>query len=123
MNHDHEEAEMNVSCTLTGDDLAAQARRWRRLRAQAELARTPVGDGLLLRFRDVPGVEEELIALVAAENRCCAWADWQVSREGDSLVMRAEAAGVGVETLHRMLLPSTRADVDPADDDSPPEPR
>jgi hypothetical protein len=101
------EVEMTIVCTLTGDDLAEQSRRWRRLRALAQLERTPVADGLRLRFRDAPDVERELRELVAVENTCCAWADWQVYRDDGSLVMHARASGMGVETLHGMLLGRT----------------
>jgi hypothetical protein len=92
-------AEPVVACTLGAADLAAQQERWRALTI---VAREETPDGLRVTF--APGSEPELRALVAVENECCAWADWQVSREDGSLVMHARASGIGVETLHGMFL-------------------
>jgi hypothetical protein len=38
------QAEAAVACTLGDDDLAAQAERWRKLRAAAEVDRRAIGD-------------------------------------------------------------------------------
>jgi hypothetical protein len=95
--------ETTVACTLTGHDLAAQAARWSALRADAGVAREPTEDGLRLTFRDEPGVEDELRALVAVENECCRWAAWDVSRENGVLVMHAGSTGDGVAALHGMF--------------------
>lgn len=92
-----------VACTLTGEDLDSQAERWRLLRSEAGLERVETDDGLRLRFRDGRGVEQELRALVAVENDCCAWASWSVGREDGELVMQAISTGEGVATLHSMF--------------------
>jgi hypothetical protein len=93
-----------VACSLTRDDLAEQAARWRRLRAGAGIAREPTADGLRLTFRPGDGVAEELRALVAVENRCCAWARWEVREQGDVVAMVASSTGAGVDALHRMFV-------------------
>jgi hypothetical protein len=92
-----------VACTLGKKDLGAQAERWTRLRSAAGLARVETADGLRLTFRDDPRVEAELWALVAVENKCCAWARWEVHREDGELVMHARSTAVGVGTLHAMF--------------------
>jgi hypothetical protein len=92
-----------VACTLGKDDLGAQAERWRRFRSEAGLGRTETADGLRLAFRDETEVEDELRALVAVENECCAWARWDVSREDGELVMHARSTGQGIATLHAMF--------------------
>jgi hypothetical protein len=92
-----------VACTLGSLDLASQAKRWTRLRGGAELGRVETDDGLRLSFRDEPGVERELLALVAVENECCAWASWEVCRETGALVMQASSTGAGIATLHTMF--------------------
>jgi len=92
-----------VACTLTGEDLAAQASRWRKLHERAGVARSEVEDGVRLTFRDDDGVEEELRSLVAAENECCAWAAWSVARGDGVLVMHARSHGNGIAALHGML--------------------
>lgn len=92
-----------VACTLTATDLKSQRERWRALGENFGLARTETDDGLRLRFRDHPAIEEELHALVAAENECCSWASWTVERDGDGLVMAARSKDEGVATLHTMF--------------------
>ncbi len=94
---------MNISCTLTGDDLATQAKRWTRLRARAGIERVATADGLRLSFRDDVGVEDELHALIAVENGCCSWARWEVSRADGELVMEVSSTGHGVAVLHSMF--------------------
>jgi hypothetical protein len=92
-----------VACTLTSEDLGAQAERWTRLRSEAGLERVETQDGLRLSFSDERVVEEELRALVAVEKECCAWASWDVRREDGVLVMHASSTAEGVASLHAML--------------------
>ena len=92
-----------IACTLTGEDLSKQSRRWQQLRTRAEIERVEVEDGLRVRFRCLEGVEQELRALVAVEIGCCAWARWEVVREADSFVMAVSSIGEGVAALHSMF--------------------
>jgi hypothetical protein len=92
-----------VACTLTGTDLKTQRERWLALGENFGLDRTETAEGLRLRFRYHPTVEEELHALVAVENACCSWAAWEVARETDALVMSARSKGDGITTLHGMF--------------------
>jgi len=92
-----------VACTLTSEDLGTQSERWTRLRSETGLERVETDDGLRLSFRDEPGVEDELRALVAVENECCAWASWDVRREAGELVLNVRSTGEGVATLHAMF--------------------
>src|SRR5712691_3378129 len=97
-------AEPIVACTLSIRDLAAQADRWRALRAAAQTDRAETDDGLMLRFRPDPGVDAELRALAAAENECCSWARWDVRADTDGVVLHATSTGEGVAALHGMLV-------------------
>ena len=92
-----------VACTLTTAGLAAQASRWEHLAARAMAARTQTRHGLRLSFRREPAVEEELRILAAAENECCAWADWTVQTSAGQIVLDVRSTGQGIATLHRML--------------------
>ena len=94
----------DIACTLGSEDLAAQSERWRGLRRRAQTARIETGDGIRLEFRADDGVEEELRALVAVENECCAWARWDVVRENGSVAMVAASEGTGVATLQTMFV-------------------
>jgi hypothetical protein len=76
-----------IACTLGADDLARQRARWRALTIVAREA-TPAG----IRVTFAPGDEDELRALIAVENECCAWATWSV--EGAVLTVSSEGDGV-----------------------------
>jgi hypothetical protein len=93
-----------VACTLTGDELAEQSRRWRALYERAGLERVETDDGILLRFRDDTGVEAELRELVTVERECCRWARWEIETGDDSVRIDVTSTGIGVTTLHGMLL-------------------
>jgi hypothetical protein len=92
-----------VACELSGDEVGTQAERWMRLGQDAALGRVETEDGLRIRFRDEPAVEQELRALVAVESNCCAWARWEVSRASGELVMQVSSTPKGVTTLHVMF--------------------
>jgi hypothetical protein len=92
-----------VACTLSDTNLKTQRERWLALGENFGLGREEVADGLRLRFRLHPKIQEELEALVAVENECCSWAAWSVEREGETLVMAARSQGTGVEMLHGMF--------------------
>jgi hypothetical protein len=94
---------VNISCTLTTKDLGAQAKRWQRLRAEAGIERLATDDGLQLTFHDDVGIENELRALAAVENRCCSWARWEVSRADGTLVLEIRSTGDGVAVVHGMF--------------------
>jgi len=92
-----------VACTLSETDLKTQRDRWLALAENFGLGREENANGLRLRFRYHPQVQEELEHLVAVENECCSWAAWSVEREGDELVMAARSQDTGVTTLHGMF--------------------
>jgi hypothetical protein len=92
-----------VACTLAGGDLSTQRGRWRALGQNVGLGHRQTDDGIELRFRYHPAVEEELRTLVAVENDCCNWAAWDVERRTDVLVMTARSHGEGITTLHAMV--------------------
>ena len=94
-----------IACGLNGEEKGAQAQRWLRLGREAGLGRAETEDGLRIRFRADPAVERELRALVAVESDCCAWAQWEVRRAGDELVMRVSSTTTGAAALHAMFGP------------------
>jgi hypothetical protein len=62
-------------------------RRWQRLADLAQTSATRTGGILEVNYLLGPGVEEELTALAAAEQECCSFVTWTVTREGDSAVL------------------------------------
>ena len=100
---------MQIACTLSSADLAAQAGRWERLVARAMTERIQTADGLRMSFRPEPGVEEELRGLVAVENDCCSWAAWAVETVAGAPVLDVRSTGPGIATLHGMFRPRQAA--------------
>ena len=96
-----------IACELGGGEMGAQVQRWMRLGRDAGLGRVETEDGLRIRFRDEPAVEEELRALVAVESNCCAWARWEVRRADGELILRVSSAPEGAVTLHTMFSTAT----------------
>jgi hypothetical protein len=92
-----------IACELGGDEIGAQAERWIRLGRDAGLKRVGTEDGLQIRFRDQPAVEEELRALVAVESKCCSWARWEVRRADGDLILTVSSTPEGAATLHTMF--------------------
>ena len=92
-----------VACTLGEAGLDAQARRWRELRAKAELRQVKTPEGKRVFFRAGEGVAEELDALVAVENECCSWARWTVERGSGEVVLAVTSTEHGVDAVHAMF--------------------
>jgi hypothetical protein len=76
-----------------------------RLGRDAGLKRTETAEGLRLRIRDQPGVEQELRALVAVGSTCCAWPRWQVHRADGELIVQVSSTPDGAATLKAMFSP------------------
>ena len=92
-----------IACELGGDETGAQVKRWMRLGRDAGLERVETEDGLRIRFRDEPAVEEELRALVAVEGNCCSWARWEVRRADSGLILEVSSTPEGAAALHTMF--------------------
>jgi hypothetical protein len=89
--------------------MAAQAGRWALLIARTMTGRTETTDGIRLRFRGGPGVQDELHQLVDVERQCCPWASWTVRKEAAEVVLDVRSTEAGIATLHTMF---TRARTD-----------
>jgi hypothetical protein len=94
---------MDIACTLTTSDLAAQRERWLRLIRASGSGSAHTPKGLRLGFRADAGVAEELEQLVAVERECCAWASWSVVVAGDRVELGITSTGDGVAALHSMF--------------------
>jgi hypothetical protein len=96
-----------IACELGGGETAAQVKRWMRLGREAGLERVETEDGLRIRFRDEPAVEEELRGLAAVESSCCSWARWEVRRADGGLILTVSSTPEGAATLHTMFSTGT----------------
>lgn len=96
--------ELPVACSLQAVEGAERVARWRVLhdRAIPEVQREP--GRLVIRYPRLAGVSQELEALVSAERTCCAFADWRLKPEGDTVVLEIRASDEGLEALAVALL-------------------
>lgn len=92
-----------IACTLASGDPATQRERWLRLGSAAIVERAETEDGLRLTFRADPGVEPELASLVAVERDCCAWAEWRLEQDAETLTVDVRSTGDGITALHGMF--------------------
>ena len=92
-----------IACELGGGEIGTQAERWMRLGRHARLERVETADGLRVRFRAGPAIEEELRALAAVENKCCSWARWEVQRADGELILKVSTTPEGAVILHTMF--------------------
>lgn len=101
-----EPTELPIACTLHSGELAERERRWTELVRAAGTGAHATPDGVQLRFRAGDAIDRELQELVDGERECCAWARWELHRDGDhELVMQAHAGDdTGAATLQSMFL-------------------
>jgi len=79
--------ELPIACTLTPDGMTARLELIDALAADGLLDRTPTDNGLRVRLRDTPEIEQRTRDLVAAESACCAFLDFDLGREDGDLVL------------------------------------
>lgn len=91
-----------VACSLEPVDLDNRVRHWRALAERAMIEKQEVANGVRLRYRSLAGVERELTAL-AAEQQCCAFADWTVTTAGDEVLLNVTAEGLGIEVVQLLF--------------------
>jgi hypothetical protein len=96
-----------VACTLNIDQMSERRQRWHELAARAFVARNETEYGLLLAFRDVDRVTDELRELADLERDCCAFADWTVSAADGRAVLEvtgtSDEAIAAVQAMFRSL--------------------
>ena len=80
-------ADAPIACTLTPSEYRSRTRDLADLARRALLTREPIAGGQRLTFIDIPAVEGELAAAVAAEATCCAFLNMQLDRRDDALVL------------------------------------
>ena len=84
-------AELPIACTLGPNDGAARLRRWEALSEKGHPEAHRRRHLLEVRYEPKLGVQEELDALVAAEQQCCPFVAWEVSQDEDHVVLRVAA--------------------------------
>lgn len=76
-----------IACGLDADDVSARLRLFDDLGREALLDRRATMDGLRVRLRAAPGVEQRTRKLIAAEGRCCPFLSFDVRRHEGAVVV------------------------------------
>lgn len=80
-----------IACSLGACDLRRRLDEIAALGRESLRSRSADGDRQILRFRADPATQQRLGEIVAAEARCCAFLDLDLTQEGDELVLRIAA--------------------------------
>jgi hypothetical protein len=86
-----ERVDLPVACTLGLKDGEERMRRWRRLFERTTPIARQTDREIEVKFQPGDGVHEELLALAAAEQHCCAFVAWNVVLEAGKPVLRVVA--------------------------------
>jgi hypothetical protein len=92
-----------VACTLTSESRAERRRVWQALADHALVERYNTEKGVSLTYSATTGVEDRLRELAALEADCCAFADWQVERQGGQVILEVTAPNDAVASLQAMF--------------------
>ena len=76
-----------IACTLSPDGFTARVSLIDALAADGLLDRARTETGVRVRLRDTPDIEQRTRELVAAESRCCAFLDFDLSRDEGDVVL------------------------------------
>jgi MerR family copper efflux transcriptional regulator len=87
-----------IACTLDGEGQRARLREWTELLGHAE-ARARIAGGVRYAFAAADGLEPRIRALAAAEEACCAFLEFDVSRTGERIEMTVTAPAEGLDAL------------------------
>ena len=82
-----------VACTLGPTEMSARLAASANLCARGLIGAVPTSKGYRLRF--APGVRTDLEDLIAAESRCCSFMEFDLKREGNSLILEVVAPEAG----------------------------
>ena len=76
-----------IACTLTVSEHRSRTRDLSELAQRALLTREPIAGGERLTFVDIPAIEGQLAAAVAAEATCCSFLNLHLRRRDDALAL------------------------------------
>ena len=87
-----------MECTLTQEERGTRGKRWQAL-VKADVA--DISNGLRLAFP--ASAEAELRELARLETDCCAFASWDVTRDGERVILDVTAEGEAVAAVQSMF--------------------
>ena len=96
-------ASLPIACSLGPDDLRDRRRLWRDLAQTALRKQLDTDGGVRLEYAAHDGVARTLRELVALEQQCCAWANWNLSDDDDLVVLEVTTRLEAVTALQTMF--------------------
>jgi hypothetical protein len=91
-----------IACSLDADALRERLAEIEALGAERLIDRTREGERHVLRFRRDTETERRLEAIIAAESRCCAFLDLELTRRDGELVLTLAAPNGGEEVADEL---------------------
>jgi hypothetical protein len=76
-----------IACTLSPDGFQARMSLIDALGVDGLVDRAPIENGVRVRLRDTPDIEQRTLELVAAESRCCPFLGFDLRRQDGGLVL------------------------------------
>jgi hypothetical protein len=99
--------DLPIACNLTPDGMTARLALIDALAADGLLARTRTDAGLRVRLRDTPDIRQRTRELIAAESRCCAFLDFDLSRADGDLVLEISGPEDAQPVIDMFFEPAT----------------
>ena len=98
--------DLPIACTLTPSAMTDRLAFIDALTSDALVAREVTPDGLRVRLRDEPGVEERLRELIAAESSCCAFLSFDLRRVDGELNLDVTGPADARPIIDRFFVPA-----------------
>lgn len=92
-----------IACTLDADERLEREREIGSLGSEGLLTVERSERSATLRFRPDPGIRDRVEALAAAEGRCCAFLDFDVTVERDATVLTIDAPEGGEPIMQELV--------------------
>ncbi len=103
-------AELPIACTLDAGASDDRLARWKALSERVRPTMRREADQIVVAYPASPAVRAELEALVAAERRCCTFADWQVLQDDDLVLLQITATPDGLDAIVGLVVAERAAD-------------
>lgn len=93
----------SIACTLGPGEMPRRAEQIRALGREGLLGVERSERRVALRFRPDPAIRVRVEEIVAAESRCCAFLDFDLSVTGDAIVLALRAPEGGEPAMHLLV--------------------
>ncbi len=93
-----------IACSLDAGELRERLAEIEAVGTESLIEKSREGERHVLRFRADAETERRLEEIVAAESRCCAFLDLELTRQGDELTLTLAAPSGGEEIADELAV-------------------